>query len=241
LLIYSDGSRSSSRKIEKKRSETLLNCEVIEPKTKADAAVIWLHGLGASGHDFVPIVPHLGLPEKHSVRFVFPHAPEIPITINGGMVMPAWYDILAMSIEREIDLVQIEASAAAVGELIQRELDAGIASERIVLAGFSQGGAVVYHAALSHPKPLAGLLTMSTYFATAKEVQLADANSALPIHIFHGSKDEMVPEIMGHTANQILQSMGYAPKYRSYPMQHEVCGEEIVDIGNSLKAWLKLV
>jgi phospholipase/carboxylesterase len=218
----------------------LLNCEVLEPKGPADAAVIWLHGLGASGHDFVPVVPHLGLPDNHGVRFVFPHAPEIPVTINGGMVMPAWYDILAMSIEREIDLVQIESSAAAVGELIQRELDAGIASERIVLAGFSQGGAVVYHAALAYPKPLAGLLTMSTYFATAKEVTLSEANKALAVHIFHGSQDPMVPEIMGHNANQILQSMGFTPKYSSYPMQHEVCGEEIIDIGNSLKDWLQL-
>ncbi|MFT6594029.1 MAG: phospholipase/carboxylesterase, partial [Zhongshania sp.] len=190
----------------------MLNCEIVEPKGAADAAVIWLHGLGASGHDFVPIVPHLGLPDGHGIRFVFPHAPEIPITINGGMVMPGWYDILAMSIEREIDLVQIESSAASVRELIQRELDAGISSERIVLAGFSQGGAVVYHAALSYPKPLAGLLAMSTYFATAKEVQLNEVNKALPIHIFHGSQDPMVQESMGHTANQILQSMGFKPK-----------------------------
>lgn len=218
----------------------MLNCEVVEPKGAADAAVIWLHGLGASGHDFVPVIPHLGLPDNHGVRFVFPHAPEIPVTINGGMVMPAWYDIFAMSIEREIDLVQIESSSAAVRELIQRELDAGIASERIVLAGFSQGGAVVYHTALSYPKPLAGLLTLSTYFATAKEVTPSEASKTLAIHIFHGSQDPMVPETMGHTANQILQSMGFNPKYRSYPMQHEVCVEEIVDIGNSLKAWLQL-
>ena len=218
----------------------MLNCEVVEPNGAANAAVIWLHGLGASGHDFVPVVPHLGLPDGHGVRFVFPHAPEIPITINGGMVMPAWYDIYAMSIEREIDLAQIESSSVAVRELIQRELDAGIDSDRIVLAGFSQGGAVAYHTALSYPKPLAGLLTMSTYFASAKEVQLAAENKSLPIHIFHGTQDPMVPETMGHTANQILQSMGFTPIYRSYPMQHEVCMEEIVDIGNSLKSWLQL-
>ncbi|MBW2940987.1 alpha/beta hydrolase [Zhongshania aquimaris] len=218
----------------------MLNCEIVEPKGTADAAVIWLHGLGASGHDFVPVVPHLGLPDNHGIRFVFPHAPEIPITINGGMVMPGWYDILAMSIEREIDLEQIESSAAAVRDLIQRELDAGIPSDRIVLAGFSQGGAVVYHAALSYSKPLAGLLTMSTYFATAKEVKLNEANKALPIHIFHGSQDLMVQESMGHTANQILKSMGFKPKYRSYQMQHEVCAEEITDIGNSLREWLGL-
>ena len=218
----------------------MLDCEVSEPEGMADAAVIWLHGLGASGHDFVPVVPHLGLPDNHGVRFVFPHAPEIPVTINGGMVMPAWYDILAMSIEREIDIEQIESSSVAVRELIQRELDAGIASERIVIAGFSQGGAVAYHTALSYPKPLAGLIALSTYFATAREVILSAANKALPIHIFHGTKDPMVPETLGHTASQILQSMGFAPEYRSYPMQHEVCMEEIEDIGRSLKHWLAL-
>jgi phospholipase/carboxylesterase len=218
----------------------LLKCEILEPNGTADAAVIWLHGLGASGHDFVPVVPHLGLPDGHGVRFVFPHAPEIPITINGGMVMPAWYDILAMSIEREIDLEQIESSSAAVRELIQRELGAGIASERVVIAGFSQGGAVAYHTALSYAQPLGGLLALSTYFATAREVSLSDANKALPIEIFHGARDPMVPETMGHTASQILQSMGFAPRYRSYPMQHEVCMEEIEDIGRSLRDWLKL-
>lgn len=218
----------------------MLNCEVLEPVGAADATVIWLHGLGASGHDFVSVVPHLGLPDHHGVRFVFPHAPEMPVTINGGMVMPAWYDILALSIEREIDLKHIESSSAAVRELIQRELDAGIPSQRIVIAGFSQGGAVAYHTALSYPKPLGGLMALSTYFATAKEVKLSAANKTLPIHIYHGTRDPMVPESMGHTASQILQSMGFAPRYRSYPMQHEVCLEEIQDIGRSLKDWLKL-
>lgn len=218
----------------------MLKCEVLDPTGVADAAVIWLHGLGASGHDFVPVVPHLGLPDNHAVRFVFPHAPAMPVTINGGMVMPAWYDILAMSIDREIDLKQIKTSSAAICDLIQREVDAGIASDRIVLAGFSQGGAVVYHTALSYPETLAGLLTMSTYFPAAEEVQLSAANKALPVHIFHGNQDPVVPESLGHTANQVLQSMGFTPQYSSYPMQHEVCSEEIIDIGNTLKTWLQL-
>lgn len=217
----------------------MLKCEVIEPKGVADAAVIWLHGLGASGHDFVPIVPHLRLPADHGVRFVFPHAPSIPVTINGGAVMPAWYDILEMSIDRQIDLKQIKLSSASVCELIQRELDAGIPSERIVLAGFSQGGAVAYHAALAYPETLAGLMTMSTYFPAPEELQLSAANKALPIHIFHGTQDPVVPEALGHTANQILQSMGFTPEYTSYPMQHEVCGNQIADIAKTLKAWLK--
>lgn len=218
----------------------MLKCEVLEPKGVADAAVIWLHGLGASGHDFVPVVPHLGLPLGHGVRFVFPHAPAIPVTINGGAVMPAWYDILAMSVEREIDLKQIKSSSAAVCELIQHEIDAGIASDRIVLAGFSQGGAVVYHTALSYPEALAGLMTMSTYFPAAEEVKLSTANKSLPIHIFHGTQDPVVPETLGHTAKQIVQSMGFTPEYSSYSMQHEVCAEEIADIGNCLKDWLQL-
>lgn len=218
----------------------MLKCEIIEPKGTADAAVIWLHGLGANGHDFVPVVPQLGLPADHTVRFVFPHAPEIPVTINGGMVMPAWYDILAMSIDREIDIDQIKSSAAAVRDLIQRELDAGIPSERIVLAGFSQGGAVVYHTALSYPQQLAGLMTMSTYFPAPEEVQTSAENKALPIHIFHGTQDPVVPESLGHTAQQVLQGMGFKPQYRCYPMQHQVCAEEIVDLGDSLKSWLKL-
>ena len=123
---------------------------------------------------------------------------------------------------------------------IEADLDAGIASERIVLAGFSQGGAVVYHTALAYPKPLGGLLTLSTYFPAAEEVQLSAANKSLPIHIFRGTQDPMVVEAMGHAAKQTLQGMGFRPEYRCYPMQHEVCGEEIVDIGNSLKAWLQL-
>jgi len=147
-----------------------LPCEIIETRANPDSAVIWLHGLGADGHDFVPIVPELQLPDSMGVRFVFPHAPSIPITINGGMVMPAWYDIMAMSMEREIDTQQIMASADAVVALIEREIAQGIGSDRIVLAGFSQGGAVCYQAALAYNKPLAGLMAMSTYFATHKTI-----------------------------------------------------------------------
>ncbi len=218
----------------------MLECERLEPPSTADACVIWLHGLGASGHDFVPVVPHLGLPEKHSVRFVFPHAPAIPVTINGGMTMPAWYDITALSLEREIDHSQILASSEAIRELIAEQNAAGIPSERIVLAGFSQGGAVAYECALSNKEKLAGLMCMSTYFATAKTIELSDANQSLPIAIFHGTQDPMVPEVMGHNARQILESMGFKPDYHAYPMAHEVCMEQIVDIGNYLKNWLSL-
>ncbi|ROR97922.1 phospholipase/carboxylesterase [Sinobacterium caligoides] len=214
-----------------------LPCEIVDTQPEPDAAVIWLHGLGANGHDFVPIVPELQLPASMAVRFVFPHAPSIPITINGGMVMPAWYDILAMSLEREIDEQQILASSEAVRQLIEREISNGIASQRIVLAGFSQGGAVCYQTALSYDKPLAGLMTLSTYFATAKTIVPSAANRQLPIHIFHGSQDPMVPEAMGKHARAALEQLGYQPEYQTYPMEHAVHPREIADIS----AWLQRV
>ena len=203
----------------------------------ADAAVIWLHGLGASGHDFQPIVPELDLPEEMAVRFIFPHAPNIPVTINGGMVMPAWYDILALDIEREINEQQFQASVDATIALIERELERGVASERIVIAGFSQGGAIAYQAALTYQKPLAGLMTMSTYFGTYKTITPHPANKNIPIHIFHGSFDPMVPETMGKQAKAALEQLGYAPEYKAYPMAHEVCLEQI----NDISAWLQKI
>ena len=212
-----------------------LPCEVIETHSNVTAAVIWLHGLGANGHDFVPIVPELKLPEGLGVRFIFPHAPSIPITINGGMTMPAWYDILAMDIEREIDTTQIMASSDAIKALIAREIANGIPSERIVLAGFSQGGAVCYQAALSFNKPLAGMMCLSTYFATHKTLVADPANKTLPIHLFHGTQDAMVPEQMSSMALEALALLGHKPDYKCYPMGHEVCREEIADISNWLQ------
>ena len=214
-----------------------LPCEIIETKKDVDAAVIWLHGLGANGHDFVPIVPELQLPESMGIRFVFPHAPSIPITINGGMVMPAWHDILAMSMEREIDTEQIMVSSDAVIALVEREIAQGISSDRIVLAGFSQGGAVCYQAALSYKKPLAGLMAMSTYFATHKTIVPSVANKSLAIHLFHGTNDPMVPEEMGKHALEVLTLLGHEPAYKTYPMEHAVHPQEIQDIS----AWLQQV
>ncbi len=216
---------------------TYLPCEIIETSDTVNAAVIWLHGLGASGHDFVPIIPELRLPESTGIRFVFPHAPSIPVTINGGMAMPAWYDILAMDLERTIDEAQILASAKAVIDLVEREIAAGIPSERIVLAGFSQGGAVAYQAALSYDKPLAGLMALSTYFATAKTLQPAAANQNIPIQLFHGTQDPVVPEAMAQQALAALKALNHNPGFKTYPMQHEVCLEEVQDIS----AWLQQV
>jgi phospholipase/carboxylesterase len=210
----------------------------IEPQSPATAAVIWLHGLGADGHDFVSIVPELGLPPDHRIRFIFPHAPAMPVTINGGYVMPAWYDILEMSLDRKVDVAQLQASAQAVGKLIEREIARGIPSERIVIAGFSQGGAVAYQTALSYPKPLAGLLALSTYFATADTLVLDAANAQLPIHIFHGKQDGVVQVVLAHKAQRWLGEHGYAAAYSEYAMEHNVCGEEIAAIGQCLRAWL---
>lgn len=200
----------------------------IETQANPIASVIWLHGLGASGHDFEPIVPELQLPV--GVRFIFPHAPNRTVTVNGGMVMPAWYDILSIEIERRIDTKQIMESSAAIGELIEQEITRGIPSEKIFIAGFSQGGAVAYEAALSYPKKLGGLIALSTYFATKNTIKLSAANTELPIFIGHGVADNVVAELLGQQAKEAITQLGYRPEYFTYPIPHSVCMEEITDI-----------
>ncbi|MFN3881846.1 MAG: alpha/beta hydrolase [Nitrincola lacisaponensis] len=217
----------------------MLPSVVIEPKKPADSCVIWLHGLGADGHDFAPIVPELGLPESLAIRFIFPHAPEIPVTINGGMVMPAWYDILEMQLERKIDTRQLQVSAEQVIALIEQQLAQGIPAERIIIAGFSQGGAVAYQAALSYPQRLGGLLALSTYFATADTLNHHPENQSLPILIMHGSEDDIVPESLGLKAQERLQNHGYTVEYARFAMPHAVCLEQIRQIGGWLAKCLK--
>lgn len=211
---------------------------VVETGPNPTAAVIWLHGLGASGHDFEPIVPHLQLPQDLAVRFLFPHAPSRPVTINGGYVMPAWYDILAMDFERKIDQQQIQQSSDGIAALIQSQIEQGIVSRRIIVMGFSQGGAVAYHCALQFPQPLAGVMGLSTYFATHATVEPNGANADIPVAIFHGTHDDVVPEAMGIAARRQLSDKGLQPTYVSYPMAHEVCLEEIRDISSQLQQWL---
>ncbi len=217
-----------------------LDCIEIDTNDHPDAAVILLHGLGASGDDFVPIVQALRLPQTAGIRFIFPHAPEIPVTINGGVTMPAWYDILDMGLDRKIDHAQIQESADAVVEIIEREMLRGISSNRIIIAGFSQGGAVGYEVALSYPHTLAGFIAMSTYFATADNITLNPANANLPIHVFHGTADQVVPVALGEKAKKQLEAMGYAPGYTPYPMDHTVCLEEIEVTAGLLREWLDL-
>ena len=212
-----------------------LPCVEVKPKIPVDAAVIWLHGLGADGHDFEAIVPELHLPDSAAIRFIFPHAPSMPVTINNGMMMPAWYDLLDMSIEKKLDEDQLLSYSKKIDALIDREIERGIDSSRIVIAGFSQGGAVGYQTALTYHEPLAGLLSMSTYFATCESIVPSQKNKTLPIQIYHGTMDPVVPEPLGKHAYEALIEKGYSTNYQTYPMQHAVCTEEIMDISRWLQ------
>ncbi|MBD1558072.1 alpha/beta fold hydrolase [Vibrio sp. S9_S30] len=218
----------------------MLSYVEVEPTTEATASVIWLHGLGSNGHDFEAILPELKLPTDAPVRFIFPHSPSIPVTVNGGMVMPAWYDIIEMGAGRKLNSQQLIDSAHQVVELIKQEQKRGIASNRIILAGFSQGGAVAYHAALSYDQPLAGLLALSTYFPTSDAIEYSEANKALPIEIMHGSYDPVVFPAMGEEAKTDLEAAGYTPNWRTYPMEHQVCMPQIKDISEWLHRLLNL-
>ena len=215
-------------------------CAEIEPHGRARASVVWLHGLGADGHDFVPIVPELGLPQQLGVRFVFPHAPSIPVGINGGMSMPAWYDIAEVDLRRRHDEVGIRRSAARIEALLARERERGIPSERIVLAGFSQGGALALFTGLRHAERLGGIVALSTYLVGEEslDAERSAANQATPILQAHGSHDGMVVLARGIAARDALQRRGYAVDYREYPMQHEVCLPEIVAVGAFLRTVL---
>jgi len=217
---------------------SFLSCVEIEPDAVADAAVIWLHGLGADGHDFEPIVPELRLSPEMAVRFVFPHAPARPVTINNGYVMPAWYDITGINIDEDTDVEGLKQSAESVRKLVKRERERGINSERIVLAGFSQGGAVAYQVALAYSERLAGMLALSTYLADREGLRPHPANRGLPIQIYHGTADPVVPEPLGSKSYSLLVGMGYRAEYKTYPMQHAVCADEIKDISKALRGWL---
>lgn len=203
----------------------------LETAPNPTATVIWLHGLGADGNDFAPIVPELGLNANTAIRFIFPHAPSISVTINNGMVMPAWYDILDMSIERKVDTPQLKQSAASIIDFINNEISRGISSEKIIIAGFSQGGAVAFEVALSFPEKLAGLLAMSTYFATRDCIDWNPVNQSIPVEIQHGNYDPVVPPALGQASYQLLKSKDYSVNLTNYPMEHAVCAQQIGDIG----------
>ena len=218
----------------------LLPCVEIQPPVEAKAAVIWLHGLGADGHDFEPIVPHLGLPATAGIRFVFPTAPAIPVTLNMGMVMPAWYDIRVMDLKKEHDEAGIRESAARIEALVNREIARGIPAERIVLAGFSQGGAIALHVATRTNHRFAGLLLLSTYLVLPEslEAERSHANDATPVFQAHGIHDPMVPLARGEDARDRLVAAGYDVTWHTYPIQHEVSLDEILEVGRWLGARL---
>ena len=210
----------------------------LSPQVPAVASVILLHGLGADGHDFVPIAGELGLPDSLPVRFVFPHAPLRSVTVNNGFVMRAWYDIKSFTPAGREDLTGTVESSRRVADYIDHERQLGVAPARVVLAGFSQGGAVALYSGLRYPERLAGILAMSCYlpFAETLAADRSAANSDVPILLCHGRGDPVVPIGMGLEAREELKANGYAPEWRDYPMQHAVCMEEIADVAR----WLKL-
>ncbi len=225
-----------------------LPCIEIEPTKngeaiKANAAIIWLHGLGASGDDFAPIVPQLKLDDSLAIRFIFPHAPTRPITINGGMAMPAWYDFVINGVDREVNKNDLDQTTQSIMDLIQRELDRGVSSDHIIIAGFSQGGAIAYQVAMKWQTdtngPLAGLMAMSTYIADESVVINSQMPKAFPIHIYHGDQDQVVPISLGLKAKELLENNGYTPDYSEYSMEHSVCVSQIRDIAYFIDHCLK--
>ncbi|CEL27684.1 MULTISPECIES: alpha/beta hydrolase [Pseudomonas] len=213
---------------------------ILQPVKPADACVIWLHGLGADRFDFLPVAEALQ-ESLLSTRFVLPQAPTRPVTINGGYAMPSWYDIKAMSPARAIDRDELEASADHVIELIENERASGIDASRIFLAGFSQGGAVVYHTAfLKWQGPLGGVMALSTYAPTfSEELQLSASQQRIPVLSLHGQFDNVVQNSMGRTAYEYLKAHGVTVTWQEYPMEHEVLPEEIRDIGTWLSERLR--
>lgn len=214
-----------------------LESVVQETGPDPDHVVIWLHGLGADGHDFIPIVPHLKAAQVRPVRFVFPHAPIRPVTVNGGMSMRAWYDILGVSIDRDQDEAGILASIEAVSRLIHKQIQDGFSADRIVLAGFSQGGAIALRVGLAQRAPLAGVIALSCYLlqADALETWSSPASKGVPIFMGHGRQDPVVPMALGRAAAERLGAAGYDVEWQDYPMPHSVSPEEI----QAIDRWLE--
>ncbi len=212
---------------------TLLPCVEIGPEDCAHS-IIWLHGLGADGHDFEPVVNELNL--NQAVRFIFPHAPTMPVTVNNGLSMPAWYDIKSAQIDSQQDATGIQKSQKLILDLIEREIERGVESKNIILAGFSQGGAIALHTGLRYEKPLAGIMGLSTYLPLIDSVEneISDANRATPILLAHGAHDPIVPFNLAEKTNELLNQLDYQSELHSYVMEHSVCPEEI----NQISDWI---
>jgi phospholipase/carboxylesterase len=213
---------------------SLPECVEVSTGDNPVGSVIWLHGLGADGHDFEPIVPELRLPADLPLRFVFPHAPVRPVTINGGMAMRAWYDIISLDSEGRADADGVRESTAILEALVDREIERGMSADRIVIAGFSMGGAIAIHTALHTGRKLAGLMALSTYLPVPEEVAGSTGSRDLPVFMAHGTYDPMVLHQWGKASAEGLVAAGFSVEWHDYPMQHGVCPDEIEDI----RTWL---
>jgi phospholipase/carboxylesterase len=218
--------------------------EAVEVQTGAapEAAIVWMHGLGADGHDFEPIVPELELPAVPAVRFVFPHAPVRPVTINGGVPMRAWYDVRDDRGVRREDEAGVRASERAIAALLARERERGVPPGRTVLAGFSQGGAMALHSGLRFPERLAGILALSCFLPLADRLadEASAANRDVPIFLAHGRADPLIPLARAQQARDLLLALGYRVEWREYPIPHAVSPPEIADIARWLRGVLAL-
>lgn len=218
-------------------SKTALPYVEVNPNKPAKAAVIWLHGLGDSGNGFAPIVPELKLPEELAIRFVFPHAPTRPVTINNGMSMRAWYDITSLDFNHRADRQGVDESTELVAELIEKEIEQGIPANKIVLAGFSQGGVIALHLGTRFNQTLAGIMSMSSYMCEPEKLkdEVHAANKNTPVFVAHGTHDDVVPIFMGNAAYKVLESNHYPVTWHEYAMQHNVCVQQL----NDISAWLQ--
>lgn len=212
----------------------------VNPDKPHNAVVVWLHGLGDSGNGFAPIVPELHLPAQLAVRFVFPHAPVRPVTINNGMPMRAWYDIKTLDFNHRADVEGVHESAQSVMALIEAEHAKGVPYDRILLAGFSQGGVIAYHVGTRFPHKLAGIMALSTYMSEPEKLSCDahQANKDIEIFCAHGQQDEVVPMFLGHAAYKVLVENGYNAHWHEYVMQHNVCMQELKDISTWLQQTL---
>jgi phospholipase/carboxylesterase len=214
---------------------------VLAGKTKnPQLTIIWMHGLGADGHDFAPIVPQLESQLKAPVKFIFPHAPVRPVTLNNGMPMPAWYDIKSIGTTRDVSMDDMEESRKQIEAFIGAEREKGMRDDQILLVGFSQGGAVAYHTGLRHPTPLAGIIALSAYIPVPcdEESEYPAANATMPILVCHGRQDQVVPPALADKALAHLKQQGFSYTYREYGMEHSVCPEEITDIATFINQLL---
>jgi len=209
-----------------------------ETNSNPNAAIIWMHGLGADGYDFADIIPELGLSKDAAIRFIFPHAPVMPVTINGGYKMRAWYDISNMDLGQEPDIEGIEKNSKFVAEFVDAEVEKGISSERILLIGFSQGGVMALHTATRYPKKLAGAASLSSYFPTTSTMPKDGVNSKIPVFFGYGNYDNVVSSSLSQKAYDFLKSNGNPVERHSYDMQHSVCMEELTALGKWIGKYL---